>query len=212
MSEINQLTATPTPSPGAESGNVLAFRKARVKPSHEGDYLTEKQVEALIDAAATSGRYPQRDRTLVLLLFRHGLRSIEAINLRWSHVHLDEKRLRVERAKNGNDSTHPLTGRELRELRQLKRDWPDSPWVFVSERGKQMTTSNVRKLIARLGEAAKFEFPVHPHQLRHACGHYLAEAGKDTRAIQDYLGHRNIAHTVRYTTGTSARFDGFFRD
>ena len=75
-----------------------------------------------------------------------------------------------------------------------------------------MTSSNVRKLIARLGEAAELPFPVHPHMLRHACGFKLANDGQDTRAIQHYMGHKNIMHTVRYTELAPDRFKGFFRD
>jgi type 1 fimbriae regulatory protein FimB/type 1 fimbriae regulatory protein FimE len=94
----------------------------------------------------------------------------------------------------------------------LRGDWPESSYVFVSERGGPMTTSNVRKVIARLGAAARIPFPVHPHQLRHALGYMLANAGHDTRAIQHYLGHKNIRHTVRYTELAPDRFKTFFRD
>ena len=62
------------------------------------------------------------------------------------------------------------------------------------------------RLIQRLGEAAKMPFPIHPHMLRHACGFKLANDGHDTRALQHYLGHKNIQHTVRYTEMASDRF------
>ena len=71
----------------------------------------------------------------------------------------------------------------LRALRQLRRDWPDTPYLFVSERGGSMTASNVRKLVARSGLAAKIPFPVHPHMLRHACGFKLANEAHDNRPI-----------------------------
>jgi type 1 fimbriae regulatory protein FimB/type 1 fimbriae regulatory protein FimE len=75
-----------------------------------------------------------------------------------------------------------------------------------------MTASSVRKIIARAGDRAKLGFPVHPHMLRHACGFKLANEGHDTRAIQHYLGHRNIQHTVRYTEMAAGRFRTFWRD
>ena len=75
-----------------------------------------------------------------------------------------------------------------------------------------MTDSNVRKLLARLGSVAKLPFPVHPHMLRHACGYKLANEGHDTRSLQQYLGHKNIQHTVRYTELAPDRFKNFFRD
>ena len=75
-----------------------------------------------------------------------------------------------------------------------------------------MTTATVRKLMARAGEQAKLPFPVHPHMLRHACGYQLANEGHDTRALQHYLGHKNIQHTVRYTELAPDRFKNFWRD
>ncbi len=75
-----------------------------------------------------------------------------------------------------------------------------------------MTDSAVRKLIARAGRGAGFDFPVHPHMLRHACGFKLANDGHDTRAIQHYLGHKNIQHTVRYTELAPDRFKDFWKD
>jgi type 1 fimbriae regulatory protein FimE len=76
----------------------------------------------------------------------------------------------------------------------------------------EYTASNVRKLIVRLGRDAGLSFAVHPHQLRPACGHALANAGHDTRAIQHWLGHRNIVHAARYTELAPERFKGFWRD
>jgi len=75
-----------------------------------------------------------------------------------------------------------------------------------------MTTSTVRKMLARAGELANLAFPIHPHMLRHACGYKLANDGHDTRALQQYLGHKNIQHTVRYTELAPDRFKNFWRD
>lgn len=66
--------------------------------------------------------------------------------------------------------------------------------------------------MARIGEEAGMPFPVHPHQLRHAAGFALANAGHDTRALQHWLGHKNIAHAVRYTELSPARFRHFWRE
>ena len=106
----------------------------------------------------------------------------------------------------------PLYASELRALRKLKRDYPASPNVFTTERTGPLTASTVRKLVARAGQTAGIAFPVHPHMLRHACGFKLANDGHDTRAIQQYMGHRNIQHTVKYTELTPARFNGFWKD
>ena len=175
-------------------------------------YLTGTEVQSLLQAAGASGRHRQRDRTLLLLMYRHGLRVSEAVAMRWDQIDLKAGLLNVRRLKNGVDATHPLRGPELRALRQLRRAWPDGPYLFVSERGGPMTASNVRKLVARLGAAAKVPFPVHPHMLRHACGYKLANDGHDTRSLQHYLGHKNIMHTVRYTVMAPDRFKDFWRD
>lgn len=75
-----------------------------------------------------------------------------------------------------------------------------------------MTTAGFRKMLARTGAISTLRFPVHPHMLRHACGYKLANDGQDTRAIQLYLGHRNIQHTVRYTLLRADRFKQFWTD
>jgi type 1 fimbriae regulatory protein FimB/type 1 fimbriae regulatory protein FimE len=84
--------------------------------------------------------------------------------------------------------------------------------VFATERKGPLTASTVRHIVKRAGEAADLPFPVHPHMLRHACGYKLANDGHDTRAIQQYLGHKNITHTVRYTELASDRFKDFWKD
>jgi site-specific recombinase XerD len=104
------------------------------------------------------------------------------------------------------------SGRELRELRRLKRGQdPPSSYVFTSERGAPFSTRGFRTMIERLGEVARFEYRVHPHQLRHACGYVLANHGTDTRTL-DYLRHRNIQHTVRYTKLSASKFKNLWPD
>jgi type 1 fimbriae regulatory protein FimE len=212
MSTVIALASRRRASPIAQNGKVTPPRRRKNVESRSREYLTPTEVQQALKAAARSGRYGQRDKTLVMLTYRHGLRVSEVVSLKWDQIDLQAGLMAVTRAKNGVASTHPLRGPELRELRELRRQWPDSPYLFCSERGGPMTTSNVRKLIARLGVAAKLPFPVHPHQLRHALGFMLANAGHDTRAIQHYLGHKNIRHTVRYTELAPDRFKSFFRD
>jgi type 1 fimbriae regulatory protein FimB/type 1 fimbriae regulatory protein FimE len=104
-----------------------------------------------------------------------------------------------------------LRRRLNRALRELRRQFPDSALVFATERGAPFTPDAVNRLIKRIAGRAGFAFPVHAHMLRHGCG-YLANAGPDTRAIQDWLGHRSIQHTVRYTELSPGRFRDFWRD
>jgi type 1 fimbriae regulatory protein FimE len=136
----------------------------------------------------------------------------ELVSLRWDQVDLHQGLLHVTRRKHGIASVHPLRGPELRVLRRLQRAYPDTAYVFVSERKAPLCADAVRKIVGRAGREAGIEFPVHPHMLRHATGYKLANDGQDTRAIQHYLGHGNIQHTTRYTELAADRFKDFWRD
>jgi integrase len=212
MGQVIDLPRRRQPGPNTENRKVARPRRRPNRELRSREYLTPTEVDQLIAAAAGSGRHQGRDRTLLTLMYRHGLRVSEAVSLRWDQVDLKAGLLHVNRLKNGVPSTHPLRGPELRLLRQLRRDYPEGPYLFASERGGPMTASNVRKLVTRAGEAAGLSFPAHPHMLRHACGYKLANDGHDTRALQHYLGHRNIQHTVRYTELAPDRFKNFWRD
>ena len=175
------------------------------------EYLTETEIGKLIKAAGKN-RWGHRDATMILVAYRHGLRVSELVDLRWDQVDFSGAVLHVRRVKAGTPATHPIRGDELRALRKLQREQePRSPFVFTSERGAPFSTAGFAKLVGRAGEAARLGFAAHPHMLRHACGFALANKGHDTRALQAYLGHRNIQHTVRYTELAPTRFKDFFR-
>ena len=186
-------------------------RRRRNAETRAREYLTDAEVQKLMKAAGDN-RNGHRDATMVLLAYRHGLRPVELVTLRWDAIDFSHGQIHVNRAKNGAPSVHPLSGVELRALRRLKREQQPSPFVFTSERGSPFTTAGWRKMVARLGVAAKFGFVIHPHMLRHACGFQLANQGTDTRTLQAYLGHRNIQHTVRYTELSPTRFKNLWRD
>ena len=187
-------------------------RKPRNQDVRSREYLTDKEVDQLMDAARKAGRHGHRDATLILIGYRHALRVSELVSLRWDQIDLGQGLMHVNRLKNGVNSTHPVRGPEIRALRRLQRDYPATPYVFVTERKGPLTASTVRKMMTRAGENAKIKFLVHPHMLRHGCGYKLANDGQDTRAIQHYMGHKNIQHTVRYTELSPDRFNGFFKD
>ena len=197
--------------PTTENGTVPPRRwpNAARRPR---EYLTPEEVRRLTAAAkARPGRYGHRDATLILLAYRHGLRAGELCAVRWDQLDFAQGLFHVRRLKNGRPSVHILRGSELRALRRLQREQaPPSPYVFTTERRTPMTPAGLRKLLTRIGQAAAFPFPVHPHMLRHACGFALAHERHDMRAIQEWLGHRNIQHTTRYTELTSHRFRDFW--
>jgi len=178
------------------------------------DFLTEAEMKRFLDGARGS-RHGTRDHAMMLMTYRHGLRVSELIDLRLRDIDLDSARLYVRRKK-GSLSTHqPIEGDELRALRAWlrerdKRTDARSSYVFLSERGP-MTRQAVNYLVAETGKRARLRFHVHPHMLRHSTGYYLANRNYDTRLVQDYLGHKNIAHTVRYTRTAAVRFEGLWR-
>ena len=195
-------------TPAKEKRTVTPTRRANaaLRPR---EHLTEREVEKLIQAAK-GNRWGQRDSTMILIAFRHGLRASELCGLQWSDVEFESGTLHLRRVKGGATSTHPLLGNELRALRVLKRE-AKSPFIFVSERGAPFSVSGLAKLIERAGVEAEMPFKVHPHMLRHTTGYVLANKGTDTRTLQAYLGHRSIQSTVRYTELAPSRFKNLWR-
>ena len=175
------------------------------------EHLTGTEVDSLIEAAKDN-RYGHRDATMILLAYRHGLRSSELCDLRWDQIDFTGAVIHIRRVKRGTPATHPLTGAELRALRRLQRESVASPFIFVSERGTPFTTAGFARMLQRAAEKAELQIKVHPHMLRHACGFKLANDGTDTRSLQAYLGHKNIQHTVRYTELSPTRFKDFWKD
>lgn len=173
-------------------------------------HLTQTEVARVIEATKGS-RNEARDRCLLLLMFRHGLRVSEACGMRTDQVDLVGRVLHVARLKRGLSTTHPLRTDELRAIRvwlkQREGMAAGTNAFFLSERCRPLDRRTVWVLLRRYGKLAGIEVEVHPHMLRHACGFALADQGADTRLIQDYLGHRSIQHTVLYTAANPARFE-----
>jgi site-specific recombinase XerD len=199
----------PRPAPSTENRTV-AIRKAN-RELRTREYLTPSEVKKLMEAARKN-RYGHRDATMILVTYRHGLRATEVCQLRWDQYDLKRGSLHVNRIKNGIESVHPIGGEELRALRKLLREEPENRYIFVSERGAPLSQEGFLKMVKRAGVAAKLPFSVHPHMLRHACGYKLANDGHDTRAIQLYMGHKNIQNTVGYTQLSAHRFKDFWDD
>lgn len=170
-------------------------------------HLTPREVEKLI-AEAGKSRYAERNVCLLTLAYLHGLRISEALNLKLQDVDLEDATLYVSRLKGSLSTNHPIKPSESLVIERWleSRGTPPVDWLFVSERGTRPHRSVVWRQIRAWGEQAGILIPVHPHMLRHACGYALANRGADTRLIQDYLGHRNIQCTVRYTATNSERF------
>jgi len=177
-------------------------------------HLTSLEIDRLL-AATRGARNEARDRCLLLMMFRHGLRVSEACGLKLSQVDIESRVLHVARLKKGLSTTHPLRPDEIRAIKswlvERKKMKSETDAFFVSERRTPLSRKTAWLFIHNYGEQAKLSLPAHPHMLRHACGFALADQGADTRLIQDYLGHRNIQHTVIYTAANPARFERLWK-
>lgn len=180
----------------------------------EKNFLTASEMKKFL-AAARKTRHGVRDYCLMLMAFRHGLRVSELVDIRLKDLDIETSRIYVRRLK-GSLSTHqPIEGDELRAIKawlRIRENYPNagSNYLFLSERG-MMTRQAINYLVAQIGKKSNLDFKVTPHSIRHSTGYYLANKGYDTRLIQDYLGHKNIAHTVRYTRTAASRFEGLWR-
>lgn len=212
---------TPTPSPilsiQQDSLPIGENSSKKRKPNQDyrqREFLTPQEVDVLQKAASAIARSEAsrvRNALMVRMMFLHALRASECSAMEWSQIDFANRRVYVNRVKNGMSSTHPLLEDELRMLGKLKKLNTNSKYIFLSEEGFSISPKGIHYIIKKAGEKASFDFPIHPHMLRHACGYYLAEKGTDTRTIQDYMGHKDIKCTVIYTQGTAKRFENLFQ-
>jgi site-specific recombinase XerD len=189
----------------ANSDNVKSIV---TDPHRPKDFLDPSEIKLFLNAAK-EGRQGIRDHLLFLMMYRHGLRCSEAIDLRRDDISFDRSTIWIRRLKGSNSGMHPIEGDELRAIRRYLATRDDA-WLFISERQTKLTRFAVNYLVDRTAKAAGFD-NVHPHCLRHSCGYALCEKGRDLRTIQEWLGHRSIEMTVRYTRISQRRFNGLWR-
>jgi type 1 fimbriae regulatory protein FimB/type 1 fimbriae regulatory protein FimE len=213
--ETKDLASTRQPVT-ADSGNRAVRKRTLLQRRKNTDYrgrehLEESEVAAMVRAAAKHGRYGQRDAAAILLAYRHGFRVSEVCALRWDQVDLKGKNLYTNRAKGGLAAMHPLQPDEVKALKALAAQRSsEAAHVFENERGGPLNSSGMRKIVRRAGELAGLELPVHPHMLRHAAGFALMSKRRDLRTIQEWLGHKSLASTERYTALMPDRFAGIW--
>ncbi|EMF6668127.1 tyrosine-type DNA invertase [Serratia marcescens] len=175
-------------------------------------YLTGEEVRSLL-LTISRERVSYRDYCMVSMAFLHGLRVSELTGLKVTDYDPLSKKIHIRRLKGGLSTSHPLLPEESAALEQWlaeRETFPGHllPWLFLSRQGKRLSRQRFYQLLKEYGQEAQLPLPIYPHMLRHACGYNLAERGNDTRLIQDYLGHRNIRHTVLYTAANAERFNG----
>jgi type 1 fimbriae regulatory protein FimB/type 1 fimbriae regulatory protein FimE len=180
-----------------------------------GEHLTLTEIGYLMKAAEKHGRHGERNAAIIWIGFVHALRVRELAELQLEQYDFRTGKVRINRLKKGLDSDHTIDSDEKKMIRRLVGDRRTGR-VFVNERGKAFDFSTLKKMIVQAGELAvdeqgepAFNFQVHFHMLRHACGYWLNEQGKKFRAIQEWMGHVNGRHTERYTKNASDVFDDF---
>lgn len=178
-------------------------------------YLTEYEINLLLDSA-NKGMNAERNYCMILMAYRHGFRISELLALTMADVDIQSGVIYVKRLKNGFSVYHPLSEDECHALskwlilKKMTSTSVTSEAIFTTSSGAAISRSQAWKIISKCGVESNIGFRVHPHMLRHSCGYKLAERGTDTRLIQDYLGHRNIRHTVLYTKSNFNRFTGLW--
>ena len=126
MGTVSSIRKDSTPrAPTTEDRRVVSRRGKTNVSLRPREHLTPDEVDRLLRAAASVGRYGHRDATLLLVAYRHGLRVSELVALQWHQVDFKAGVLQVMRRKSGTPSTHPLRGPEIRALRRLHREQQD---------------------------------------------------------------------------------------
>ena len=172
------------------------------------DFLSEQEVMALLKAFPQSSDDPLevRNRTVLELLYSSGLRVSETANLQLNAIDLEQELIRVT----GKGSKTRIVPVGKPALRQLKRYLefsrpafaeknPASPALFLSYRGKPLDRERIWQVVKLAASRAGIKKNIHPHTLRHSFASHLLAHGADLRAIQEMLGHANIATTEIYT-------------
>lgn len=169
------------------------------------DVLGRDEVVRLIESPDPEHRMYWRDRAILEVLYSSGLRVSELTGLALSAVDFDDEILLV-RGKGSKERLVPLGGparraveRYLREIRpELDRGRGEGR-VFLTARGRPLSRQTVWNVVKAATEAAGIERAVSPHTLRHTFATHLLEGGADLAAVQELLGHVDIATTQIYT-------------
>jgi site-specific recombinase XerD len=183
---------------GSEKGQ----RPANAGKKYPPEPLTPDEVAAIIGGCSTRSRTGIRNRALLTLLYRSGLRVSEALALKPADVNLARHTVRVLHGKGDKATTrgfHPSATDALARWMDTRREMKlrGGP-LFCTLDGGPLYPQYVRLLLGRLARNAGVTKRVHPHGLRHTFAVELLHAGTDAVTISKLLGHSSVATTVRY--------------
>jgi site-specific recombinase XerD len=199
----DELGGAPPNAARANDGPHRRQRRPKPKRRLPPEVLTDDEVRALMAACSPWAPTGLRNRALIAIMYRAGLRVSEALSLRPKDVDHATGAVRVLHAKCGFARTSGLDAGALAVLRR----WADARarWgvngvhpILCTRSGLPLATGYVRRLLPRLGRKAGIEKRVHAHGLRHTHAAQLRAEGVDIGIISKQLGHRSIATTARY--------------
>ena len=175
------------------------------------EHLSEEDVEALLDAPDLNEPVEFRDRAMLELLYASGLRVSELINLELSDISLSQGVVRVI-GKGSKERIVPMgyeaidwLDQYIRDIRPLLLGDKQSPFCFLSKRGKGMTRQTFWYRIKHYALCANIKSSLSPHTIRHAFATHLLNNGADLRVVQLLLGHSDLSTTQIYTHIATAR-------
>lgn len=152
-------------------------------------WLLRPELEKILKSAK---KRSHRDYSLILLSYRHGLRSGELLLLRYSNIDFKQNLIWIERLKGGISSNHVLAPDECKIIKKLQKQ-SDSDFIY------RIKTPRIRQICAEIGKDTKIDF--NHHRLRHTCGYDMAMSNIDVYKIKNFLGHSNINNTMIYVRG-----------
>jgi site-specific recombinase XerD len=178
---------------------VNAPNKGKEYPA---EVLTSDEVAALVAQCSTRAPTGIRNRAMIWLLYRSGLRVSELVAIRPADVKLAEHSIRLLGTKSGEPQTrgfHPSADDALMRWIDKRRElgFRNGP-LFCTLDGGPIHPQYVRNMLHRLGAKAGLERRVHPHGLRHTFADELRRSGVDVVTISKLLGHSSVAITARY--------------
>ncbi|MCX7421522.1 MAG: site-specific tyrosine recombinase XerD [Planctomycetia bacterium] len=172
---------------------------------HLPKVLSPEKVNLLIAAPSSEDRCPLRDRALLCLLYATGCRASEVSNLKLNDVHLDENYCRClgkgnkERIVGLNPVARLAIEAYVAHERSQIVSKRAAEWLFVTRRGTGLTRIMIWQLVKKYAARAGCSDQVSPHTLRHSFATHMLAGGAEIRALQELLGHANIATTQIYT-------------
>jgi integrase/recombinase XerC len=165
-------------------------------------FLPIDDTERLLNGLPAGDAWAERDRAILETLYGTGLRVSELVGLDWEHVDFENECVRAF-GKGRKERIVPIGEIALDALRAYRRALGeagvDAAAVFVSRRGRRLTTRSVARFVKRYAQRSGTPVAASPHALRHSFATHLLNQGADLRAIQELLGHTSLSTTQRYT-------------